>query len=261
MALHVAWALSGCGDPDSSVICGASSKESVFARSLSESQLETLYKDSMELLASADLQREYENYSGQSPIPEQFSYLNARRIRTLSPAVAGDNSHVSFLLKGCMDEFIHLSADKNEIALSYGLGGAPNSANEILWSANKESSLKAVAALAAQEKPVAVSFEVPGKPPLLVEVTMSEVVQLTGVKQPYAVEFWVLGALSKGEMKYTLEHIEGKRTITAIGGVRNGSSGAWVYFVDGVRAKDYINIQDAPEIRSVRFVFEKARDS
>lgn len=260
-ALNVGWLLAGCGDPNSAVICGADSKESVFARSLSESQLETLYADSMKLLTSADLQREYDDRPGYPPIPTQFSYLNSKGISTFSSDVEGVRSEVSILLKGCLDEFIQLSVDKGEIVLSYGLGGAPNVGEEILWSANKEASLKAVSSLAAKEDAVAVSFEFPDKPPVFVGVTMSEAVQLTGVKQPYAVEFWVLGALSKGELKYTIEHIEGKRTITAVGSARNGPAGTWVYFVDGVRSKDYINTQTAPKVRSIRFAYEKVRDA
>jgi hypothetical protein len=259
--LHVAGALTGCGDPDSAVICGANSKESVLARSLSEFQLKTLHADSMKLLASADLQREYSDEPGHPPIPKEFSFLNSRAIDTFSSSVDDAHNNVTFLLKGCMDEFIQLSVDRNEITLSYGVGGAANFANEILWSADKEVALKTVSSLAAHESAVDISIEFPEKPPLVVRVTMSEVVLLTGVKEPYAVEFWVLGAFSKGELKYSVEHIEGGRTITAIEGVRNGPGGTWVYFVDGMRSKDHINTQTAPKVRSIRYVFEKARDA
>jgi hypothetical protein len=109
--LFVAWTLAGCGDPDSIAICGERSKESVFVRSLSESRLETLHADSMKLLASADLQREYADTAGYPPVPEQFSFLNARRVSTFSSKTEGVSSSVSFLLKGCMDEFIVLSVE------------------------------------------------------------------------------------------------------------------------------------------------------
>jgi hypothetical protein len=68
--------------------------------------------------------------------------LNPMRIDTLSSDVAGVNSYVSFLLKGCMDEFIHLTVTKDKIVLSYGLGGASNVDEEVLWSANKKSAPK-----------------------------------------------------------------------------------------------------------------------
>ena len=259
--LHIAAALTGCGDPDSAVVCGAHSKESVFARSLPEFQLAALHADSMKLLASADLQREYSNDPGYPPIPKEFSFLNSRGIDTFSSSVDDARSHATFLLKGCMDEFILLSVDRNNVSLSYGVGGASNSAKEILWSADKETMLETVSSLAATEPAVDVSIELPEKPPRVVRVTKSEVALLTGVKEPYAVEFWVLGAFSKGELKFSVEHIEGERTITAIEGVRNGPAGTWVYFVDGVRSRDHFNIQTAPKVRSIRYVFEKTSDA
>jgi hypothetical protein len=252
--------LMGCGgpgNPDSPVICGRNSKESVYVRSLSDSQLEALYAASMKLLASTDLQEKYDDEPGHAPIPSPFVHLNARGMDTRSSDAAGNGGEVSFLLKHCMDEGIQLSVDRKEIALYYGLGGAPNLATEILWSANKESSLPAISPLVAREQAVSVSFEIPGRQPVVVSVTASEVTRLTGVRQPHALEFWVVGALSKGALKYTLEHIEHKRTITAIDGVRNSAAGTWVYLVDGIRSREHINTQDVPKVRSIRFVFEQ----
>jgi hypothetical protein len=114
--------------------------------------------------------------------------------------------------------------------------------------------------LSAGEYAVAVSFEFPEKPPVQVAISYSEVVQLTGVKHPYKIEFWVRGALAKAELKYTADLVDGRRTITSIDSVRNDSTGAWVYFVDGIRSKYHINTQTAPKVRSIRFVFEKTRD-
>jgi hypothetical protein len=125
----------GDAGEDSSAICGAASKEAVFARSLSKSQLETLYAESMELLASSDLAGTYEN--GQHiypPIPHQFAYLKPLRIKTLS---YGAYSYVSFTLKGCLDEFIHLRVEKAKIVLSYSTGGASSRGQEVLWTPHK----------------------------------------------------------------------------------------------------------------------------
>ena len=91
-------------------------------------------------------------------------------------------------------------------------------------------------------------------------VSLSEVTQLTGDKLPYKVEYWVRGALAKADLKYAVELVEGRRTVTAIDDVRNDSKGTWVYFVDGVRSRYHINTQTAPTVRSIRFVFEKTRD-
>lgn len=119
--------------------------------------------------------------------------------------------------------------------------------------------LVTISSLAAAEHTVAVSFEFPGKPPVQVAIGYSEVVQLTGVKHPYKVEFWVRGALAKAGLEYTADDVEGRRTITAIDNISNDSSGAWVYFVDGVRSKYHINTQTAPYVRSIRYVFEARR--
>jgi hypothetical protein len=134
--------LSGGGGHDSIYVCGADSKESVFARSLSESQLETLYADSMKLLANPDLRHEYRNRAGYPPVPDQFAYLNAAKMDTFSSDVEGVNSYVSFLLKACMDESIQLSVSKDKIVLYYGLGGASSVGEETLWSANKKTAPK-----------------------------------------------------------------------------------------------------------------------
>jgi len=114
--------------------------------------------------------------------------------------------------------------------------------------------------LAAGEYAVAVSFEFPERPPVHVAISYSEVVELTGVKHPYYVEFWVRGALAKSNLKYKTDFIGGQRTITVIDNVRNDATGTWVYFVDGVRSKYHINTQTAPQPRSIRFVFERRRD-
>jgi hypothetical protein len=118
----------------------------------------------------------------------------------------------------------------------------------------------ATSSLAIAEQSVDVSFEFPARPPVHVSVTLSEVTQLTGDKLPYKVEYWLLGALAKAELKYAMELVDGRRTVTAIDDVRNDSTGTWAYFVDGVRSKYHINTQTAPTVRSIRFVFEKARD-
>jgi hypothetical protein len=120
--------------------------------------------------------------------------------------------------------------------------------------------LLAVTSLAAGGYVVAVSFEFPERPPVQVAISYSEVVELTGVKHPYKVEFWVRGALAKANLKYQADLVDGRRTITAIDNVRNDATGTWVYFVDGVRSKYHINTQTAPQPRSIRFVFERPRD-
>lgn len=254
LALQAVWLLAGCGSPDSAYVCGENSKESVFARSLTDRQLESLYVDSMKI--AADLERarargiaapEY------TEIPPQFSYLHARQMRAYSGESGGG---IDFALKGCMDEFIYLTVDHRQIELSYGLGGAANLASEVLWIANNETSLKSASSRAGGERPVAVSFQFPGKAPLVVQVTKSEAVALTGSKEPYAAEFWVLGALSKARLKHTIEHIEGDSELTAIGGIRNGSAGKWIHFIDDVRSDHPLNSRKAPDIRSIRFVFE-----
>jgi hypothetical protein len=106
--------------------------------------------------------------------------------------------------------------------------------------------LLSASSLAIAEQTVAVSFELPERAPVRVAVSLSEVMQLTGVKHPYKVEFWVRGALAKAELKYDVELVDGRRSVTAIDGVRNDSTGAWVYFVDGVRSRYHINTQTAP---------------
>jgi hypothetical protein len=130
--------ISGGSGHDSIYVCGAHSKESVFARSLSESQLKTLYTDSMKLLASPDLQRKYRSRAGYPAIPDQFAYLNAKVIDTFSSDIEGVNSYVSFVLKGCMDESIRLSVSKDKIVLYYGLGGASDAGEETLWRADRK---------------------------------------------------------------------------------------------------------------------------
>jgi hypothetical protein len=119
------------GNPDSVAICGADSRESVFARSLSESQLRTLYADSMKILASTDRARTYEN----GHFPEQFAYLKPVRIKVRP---MGQYSYVSFTLKGCLDEFIHLSVEGGKIVLTYSTGGASSRGEEVLWEAHRE---------------------------------------------------------------------------------------------------------------------------
>jgi hypothetical protein len=139
--LSVACLLAGCGyHPDSAVICSADSKESLFARSLSKAQLETLYVDSMRLLASPDRDHFYENDHPTHPrIPDQFAYLKPWKIETFS----GDpHSFVSFMLKGCMDEFIDLTVEKDKIVLSYSTGSAVDVGEEELWSADKVTGAK-----------------------------------------------------------------------------------------------------------------------
>lgn len=117
--------------------------------------------------------------------------------------------------------------------------------------------LVTMTSLTAGEYAVDVSFNFPEKPPVQVAISYSEVVQLTGVKHPYKVEFWVWGALAKAKLRYTADLVDGRRSITAIDGISNGSAGTWVYFVDGVRSKYHINTQTAPRVRSIRFVFER----
>jgi hypothetical protein len=120
--------------------------------------------------------------------------------------------------------------------------------------------LLAAPSLSVAEQTVQVSFEFPGKAPVHVAVSLTEGRQLTGVKHPYKMEFWIRGSLAKAGMKYEVEMSEGRKTITTIDGVPNDSTGTWVYFVDGVRSRYHINTQTAPMVRNVRFVFEKNHD-
>ena len=116
-----------------------------------------------------------------------------------------------------------------------------------------------MSALARAEHTVQVSFEFPGRPAIHVAVGMNEAIELTGVKHPYKVQFWVHGGLAKAKLEFDEDAVEGRRTITAIDGVRNGPEGTWVYFVDNVRSRYHINTQTAPTVRSIRFVFEETR--
>jgi hypothetical protein len=129
----LAWMVAGCEyNPNSSAVCSADSKEAVFARSLSQAQLETLRANSLALLAAADAPRHYENDDPTyPPIPTEFAYLQPWHI---SAFPSGSNSDVSILLKGCIDEFIILTVEKERIVLSYSTGSAVDKAEEVLWS-------------------------------------------------------------------------------------------------------------------------------
>jgi hypothetical protein len=128
----------GCGHTDSIGACTSDSREAIFARSLSKSQLEALYAESMKLLARADLQKTYRNDTRYPPIPDQFAYLNPGQIETFTSDVEGVDSYVSFILKGCFQQDIELSVAKDDIVLAYARGGASNANAEVLWSANQK---------------------------------------------------------------------------------------------------------------------------
>jgi hypothetical protein len=89
----------------------------------------------MRLLASPDRDRIYENDHSTYPrIPDQFAYLKPWKIEIFSN---DPDSFVSFMLKGCMDEFIDLTVEKDKIVLSYSTGSAVDVGEEELWSADK----------------------------------------------------------------------------------------------------------------------------
>jgi hypothetical protein len=109
----------------------------------------------------------------------------------------------------------------------------------------------------AKGVPVHVLIDFPDRPDLDIAVTYDEVVQLTGVKHPYYVEFWVRGALAKAQLKFEIAKEQGGKAVTSIQDVVNDSASRWVYFVDGYRSKWHIDNQTAPQPRTIRFVYER----
>src|SRR5262245_21730223 len=108
--------LAGCNSPDSSFICSSGSKESIFARSLSQSQLQTLYSGSLKLMVSSERTRIYRYFnegSARPQIPAEFAYLRPIRIDVL------DHEYVSIMLNGCMDAFIDLTVKNGDVTVSY----------------------------------------------------------------------------------------------------------------------------------------------
>jgi hypothetical protein len=137
LAIGAASIVAGCErGPDSPVVCSAQSRESAFARSLTKSQLQALYSDSMRLMSSADRKDTYQNQHPTYPrIPDEFAYLNPIKIRA-------DNGHIGIMLKGCMDAFIYLVVEDGKIVLSYSNGSAVDMGEEVLWSAANNESQK-----------------------------------------------------------------------------------------------------------------------
>jgi hypothetical protein len=104
--------------------------------------------------------------------------------------------------------------------------------------------------------PVHVLIDFQDREDLDIAVSYEEVVQLTGVKHPYYVEFWVRGAFAKAKLEFEMAKVAGGKAVTSIQGVANDSASQWVYFVDGYRSRWHINNQTAAQPRSIRFKYE-----
>jgi hypothetical protein len=109
---------------------------------------------------------------------------------------------------------------------------------------------------AAKGVPVHVIIDFADREDLDIAVTYEEAYELTGVKQPYDIEFWVIGAFAKAKLDFKIEKDKRGKVVTSIQGVANDSTSQLVYFVNGFRSKWHIDNQSEPRPRTIRFKYE-----
>ena len=115
-------------------------------------------------------------------------------------------------------------------------------------------SLGAIAS--AGSTPVHVLIDFPDREDLDIVVAYEEVAELTGVKHPYMVKFWVLGAFAKAKVKYEIQKIDGEESVSSIQGLANDIGASWVYYVNGIRSPFHINTHSVPQTRVILFKYE-----
>ena len=88
-----------------------------------------------------------------------------------------------------------------------------------------------------------------------------EVVQLTGQKPIYMLDFWAYAALKKLSLPYETHSVESPPgvAITSIDGLANGEHEHWVYFANGIRSPYRLNTQLFEGIERLELRFEPAQ--
>lgn len=115
------------------------------------------------------------------------------------------------------------------------------------------------------ETNVMVSFEFPDGTTNAITLTYNSVLDAfqnrplpKGVSPTvYKIDFWVYGALQSLDLPFETKTVRGQTTVVRVSKTANGSEGAWIYYVDGIRSPYHINTQLDAEVKKIRFVFKK----
>jgi hypothetical protein len=114
MALASLAVLTACSEH----LCGENSQAVSRAKSLTSPQVETLYRDTMDLIRGYDPER-FGRLSTQDPVPKQFAHLAAQAVR-----VEKDSAWIYLESCGFDDKVVLFVYSNGEILLRWGEGPA-----------------------------------------------------------------------------------------------------------------------------------------